>query len=114
MTFHLWQVRAAFSMTPSQERIFTSNVCTRTVTLVWGPPGSGEPRAAASPSRLRQSLPPTFPNVAGKTYFLAASVCRLLHATAHAQTSMRVLLTAFTHRALGNLFTKVATMLRPS
>ena len=53
------------------------------LTLVWGPPGSG------------------------KTYFLAASICRLL-ITAHAQgVACRILVTAYTHDAINLLLSHV-------
>lgn len=78
---------AALSMTRSQQTIY-DGVCRSLLTLTWGPPGSG------------------------KTYFLAATIARLLVACAREDREMRVLVTAFTHSAINNLLEKLAKLLK--
>ena len=71
------QVKRRCPMTESQSEIYDA-VLKQALTIVWGPPGSG------------------------KTYFLAATICRLL-ITAHlTNVPLRVLVTAYTHEALNH------------
>ena len=77
----------SFPMTASQEAIY-SRVCGATLTVTWGPPGSG------------------------KTYFIAATISRLITWARRAKMSMRILVTAFTHQAINLVLDKVASMLK--
>ena len=79
---HLRDGYAGFTMTGSQEDTY-AHLCEHALTVVWGPPG------------------------AGKTYFLAAAICRMLIASIAAEQPMRVMVTAFTNEALDLLLKKV-------
>jgi len=72
-------------MTTSQQQTF-NHVCGNTLTIVWGPPG------------------------AGKTHFLASTLCRMLIAAIAGDKQMHIFVTAYTNEALNLLLRKV----RPS
>ena len=71
--------------TLSQRRAYR-RICTRKMTLIWGPPGTG------------------------KTWFLAAAILGLAQAHAKARKPFRVLVSAFTHAAIENVLRQVATL----
>ncbi|MDP2872828.1 MAG: AAA domain-containing protein [Bacillota bacterium] len=76
---------ASGMFTPGQERAF-DHALQHSLTLVWGPPGTG------------------------KTYFLAQAVHLLLGAARQLGQDMRVLVTANTHAAIENCLRKIADL----
>ena len=79
------QAAETFRLTASQAAAFCE-LCRRRAVPVWGPPGTG------------------------KTHFLAAAILALTEAYAQAGQPFRVLVTAFTHAAIENLFRKIAEL----
>lgn len=74
--------RGDLSLTPSQLDAL-DHLCTQQILALWGPPGTG------------------------KTHFLASAILGLITAHERAGLPFRVLVTAFTHAAIGNLLRKL-------
>lgn len=79
------KLAATRGFTASQQNAY-AHVLDHSLTLVWGPPGTG------------------------KTHFLAATVLNMLSAARASGAGMRVLITAYTHAAIENCLRKLADL----